>query len=71
MNELLNVILDFSPEVVAKLDLEKLLGSIFNFLNLFKMQNATAQSRFYIAFPHCSQLIFPLEGQQQDHKLVQ
>jgi hypothetical protein len=37
MNELLNVILDFSPEVIEKLDLQKLLNSVLSFLNLFKM----------------------------------
>jgi len=42
MNELLNVILDFSPAVMSKLNLETLLGSVLTFLNLFKMQSGTA-----------------------------
>ena len=61
MNELLSVIIDFNAEVLAKMDMETFFNSIFKFLNLFRMQSAQAFSRLYIAFPHNSYLLFPLE----------
>ena len=37
MAELINVVLDFNPEVLSKLNLETFIGSTLKFLNCFKM----------------------------------
>ena len=37
MHELLNVVIDFNAEMIARLDLQTLMGSISKFLNCFRM----------------------------------
>ena len=62
MNELLNVVLDFNADMIARLNLETLIGSILKFLNCFRMQSGLNQFRIYVAFVHNSYLLFPIES---------
>ena len=39
MNELLNIVLDFNVEMIARLNLETLIGSLLKFLNCYRMQS--------------------------------
>ena len=66
MHELLNVVIDFNAEMVARLDLKTLLGSIIRFLNCFRMQSGLNNFRIYIAFSHNSYLLFPIESSEKE-----
>ena len=62
MHELLNVVIDFNSEMVARIDLQTLLGSIMRFLNCYRMQSGLNNFRIYVAFNHYSYLLFPMES---------
>ena len=62
MYELLNVVIDFNSDMVARLDLQTLLSSIMRFLNCYRMQSGLNNFRIYIAFNHYSYLLFPIES---------
>ena len=70
MNELLSVVIDFNVDVMAELDLETFLGSIFKFLSCYRMQSGLNESRIYLAFASNSYLIYPLEGASNESDLV-
>jgi hypothetical protein len=66
MSELLNVVLDCNADKLSRLDFDKLFTALIKFLNCFRMQAATNQCRVYVAFPHNSYLLYPIDVDQEE-----
>ena len=65
MNDLLNVILDFSVETLVNTNPIKLLQDLGLFLNAYQLQSSKNVFKVYAAFPGNAYLMYPITEEEE------
>ena len=65
MNDLLNVILDFSVETLVNTNPIKLLQVLVLFLNAYQLHSSKNVFKVYAAFPGYAYLMYPITEEEE------